>query len=319
MTTNNAINTVVVPIQSVLTTDATPTELYSWPLDECDSIAVSGFVKAVSTDTSDMYFANFTAAARRETGEDVTVVGTPIVNWDSDFSSDPSITFVADTSEQKLVLEVTGLSAENITWTYESKTQSTVSQEVIIEETQVVESVPIGSYVYVQDDLSGAEIPDSDKYIRLTAGEDGSGQYNEGKLDNESISGSSPLIEATADIADSSSPMFGQTVHLINTEEAFLRPRETAGELQFDQMQKITGDTGANHMRMGNTINGINLGNGALSITGNSPNGRGSAEDTSYEGIAFDSSNSPDARTSDTTDGETRPKNLSVTAYMRIK
>jgi hypothetical protein len=74
------------------------------------------------------------------------------------------------------------------------------------------------------------------KFIRLTAGQTGTGEYNEGLLINESVTGSAPLVEATAEI--STGPLAGQIVPLMNTEESFLRARDgQSGALQFDQMQ----------------------------------------------------------------------------------
>ena len=141
MTTNNAINTQVVPLQVVVTDNSTATELYSWSLDEGDSVTITGIVKGASTNSDALYWAEFTASARREEGEDVELVGTPIISWDSDFSTDPSIEFSADTAEQKLVLEVTGLASQSITWTYQSLTQSTVNQEIIVEQNQAPASL----------------------------------------------------------------------------------------------------------------------------------------------------------------------------------
>src|SRR5690606_24463705 len=85
------------------------------------------------------------------------------------------------------------------------------------------ETKAIGELVALQDDLTGVSAPPTDnpayRYIRLTAGDD----YNDGVLISESVSGSAPLVTATAVIDLDSSPMDGETVHLINTERRFLR------------------------------------------------------------------------------------------------
>lgn len=96
----------------------------------------------------------------------------------------------------------------------------------------------IGEVFALWDHLDGVDPPDNagaEKYIRLTAGQAGSGGYNEGLLTDESVSGSGPLVEATAEIA--TGPLEGEMVHLVNTEGALIRPGTTGGVLQMDQMQ----------------------------------------------------------------------------------
>ena len=172
-------------------------------------------------------------------------------------------------------------------------------------------AVPIGSYVTVQTDLTGAEEPDPETHIKLEAGLTGSGDYNEGKLDNESVSGSAPLVEATAEIVDSESPLNGQVVHLLETERRFLRAGE-AGTVENDQMQRITGG-GIEAYDFEEPVLG------AFSYSEQAENGTYGGGSTSTGNFTFDSADSPDARASDTTDGETRSKNIGVSVYMRIK
>lgn len=73
-----------------------------------------------------------------------------------------------------------------------------------------------------------APLPPTDdptfRYIILTAGLDGAGQYNEGVLTDETVTGSDPTITATAVVSLAGSPMDGQTIDLLNTSRAFLRP-----------------------------------------------------------------------------------------------
>ena len=175
---------------------------------------------------------------------------------------------------------------------------------------------PIGSYVTVQSDLTGAEEPDPDTHVKLEAGLTGAGQYNEGKLNNESVTGSAPLVEATAEIVDAESPLNGQVVHLLETERRFLRAGN-AGTVENDQMQRITGKQDGVTQRSSQFPWGTSS-EGALS------GGEGVSDLFDLGGrngrrVEFDSANSPDARASDTTDGETRSKNIGVSVYMRIK
>lgn len=178
-------------------------------------------------------------------------------------------------------------------------------------------AMPIGVPFPVWDHLSGVDAPDNSgdfKFIRLTADEDGSGEYNEGLLTNEDVSGSAPLVVATAEIDHSDSPINGEEVHLINTEESFLRARETSGDIQGDQMQKITGKATLRYWPSNDEEE-----SGALKIYWSDLSGvRSGSSGGTPKGVEFDSADSPDARVSDSTDGETRSKNVSATYYMRI-
>ena len=178
-------------------------------------------------------------------------------------------------------------------------------------------TTPIGGYVIVQTDLIGARVPDSDKHIKLEAGLTDSGEYNEGKLNNESVSGSAPLVEATAEIVDAESPLNGQVVHLLETERRFLRSGG-AGTVENDQMQRIVGGFTFERTRgidfYDPNYEGVFSGSG-----GRQGQTTDSSSDNDVPEIDFNSANSPDARTSDTTDGETRAKNIGVSVYMRIK
>lgn len=174
----------------------------------------------------------------------------------------------------------------------------------------------VGEVFALWDHLDGVDPPDnsaSQKFVRLTADEDGPGGYNEGLLTNESISGSSPLVEATAEIV--TGPLQGQTIHLVNTEEAFVRARETSGALQMDQMQRIEGSVSGYVHRGASNVTGT----GAMSGTAPNSSSRYQTGDDGGDGpLNFDSDNSPNARASSSTTGETRAKNVSATHYLRI-
>ncbi|WP_323026530.1 hypothetical protein [Castellaniella sp.] len=84
-------------------------------------------------------------------------------------------------------------------------------------------SIPIGTPFPI---VGGAPVPPTDnpafRYVLLTAGQTGAGGYNEGVLTSETVTGTSPLIEATATVNLAGSPMNGQLLHLINTEGRFV-------------------------------------------------------------------------------------------------
>ena len=165
----------------------------------------------------------------------------------------------------------------------------------------------------IWDHIAGVAVPDNSgtaKYIRLTAGQSGSGGYNEGLLTDEQVSGSAPLVEADAEIA--TGPMAGQRVPLINTEMSFIRPGTDSGALQFDQMQRLTGAFRTWSLS-GAAVEGVFDNEAASGVTNRPVSGTLAARL-----VFFNSASSPDARVSSTTSGETRPKNRQATYYMRI-
>lgn len=97
-------------------------------------------------------------------------------------------------------------------------------------------SIPVGGYKFIEDHIAGVAIPPVDnphfRYIKLTAGDD----YNSGVLTSESVSGSAPLVMATAVVSLAGSPMNGATVRLLNTERRSLRPG-IGGTLENDAFQ----------------------------------------------------------------------------------
>lgn len=179
----------------------------------------------------------------------------------------------------------------------------------------------VGDYLLIDTSVDGIPIPPTDhpdyRFVLCTAGEDGSGDYNEGILVNEDITGSGATLVATAEVALAGSIFDGEVIHLVNTEERTLYFGEAAGTAFDDQGQAIVGALPKNG------IDGIwatvsnNSGTGALQI--NNTNGltnrgaTGSAGST-FE-VSFNSANSPGARTGD----RTRAKGITMVAYRRIK
>ena len=172
----------------------------------------------------------------------------------------------------------------------------------------------------VWDHITGAPVPDNSgtaKFIRLTAGQSGVGGYNEGLLTDEQVSGSAPLVVADAEIMVG--PMAGQRVPLINTEMSFIRAGTSSGMLQFDQTQLHTGEFGSRR-REGGAVNTTST-VGAFSNLGNLGNDAtlsASSDVRPIQRVGFSTANSPNARVSATTEGETRSKNRQATFYMRI-
>lgn len=170
----------------------------------------------------------------------------------------------------------------------------------------------IGEYYVVDDSITGVDIPPKDnplfRYIKLTAGLTGSGQYNEGCLTSESVSGSAPLVLATAIVSLSGSPMSGQTVRLRNTEGRYIKPGTTPGTVANDKMQQITG------LFRGYKNAGSTTTQGAFSEEASTLGMYATGSTIVGMNTSFDSANSPGARTGTSTD----VKHQQVTVYQRI-
>lgn len=171
----------------------------------------------------------------------------------------------------------------------------------------------------VDTSLTGAEIPPTDssdfRYVLLTAGEDGVGEYNEGIVTNESLIGSAPEITATCDIDLSGSPMDGQTIHLWNTEGRFLRASITPGEL-LDSANKNHFHTGSATAAGGHTTL-----TRASSVGGGGGNYIGSTQlNVAYGNVSSLATPAHTHTLSINNQGgdEARPRSAGMAVYMRI-
>jgi microcystin-dependent protein len=84
------------------------------------------------------------------------------------------------------------------------------------------------------------------------------------------------------------------------------------GSAQLDQMQRITGS-------LGGTPNqgSFSTSSGAFNLSGSTPRSTGAGTNT-FQNVGFDSADSPDARVSSTTSGETRSRNVALLACIKF-
>lgn len=169
---------------------------------------------------------------------------------------------------------------------------------------------PIGMPIPVFDNMASTLIPPANKhyrYITLTA----SDSYNAGVLTGEVVSGSFPMVTATAVINSPGSALHGRTINLINTEQRVLRGALTAGELLQDAMQNITGESST--FPVGNTAPLNSSGAFRTNTRANVPTGIAGGGSWGTTSVDFDASRV--ARTAT----ETRSKSIGVTYFMRVK
>lgn len=167
--------------------------------------------------------------------------------------------------------------------------------------------------IFEIDVRTGSTIPDnsgSHKFIELTAGLTGSGQYNEGLLTGETPAGSGALYTVYANIAVG--PMTGLSVWLQNSMGTVSRAGVTTNAFEQDAMQQITGNfPTVPGSFSSSTYTGATSGS---RTTLGSPIGTTAAEGWGVLDTPFNSELSPDARTSD----RTRDKSVTVRKYMYI-
>lgn len=144
------------------------------------------------------------------------------------------------------------------------------------------------------------------RYVLCTAGETGAGKYNEGILTGETVTGTAPLVNATATVSLTGSPFDGLTIHLINTEGRFVGAG-AAEAFEDDSIQNITGEAGGSLISTGSWA-----ANSALygKTVGTRPSFISTAD---HYSVGFDASRS--ARTSD----HTQPRAHRLPHYRRLK
>ena len=263
--------------------------------------------------------ASFTGATKEITVD--TTKNTVVVHNGSTAGGVPLATESDLTSEVNSSVHAPGTGLPNEIQTYFNNTLTSTSTEqaltaaqgkVLKDELDVGFTKAIGETFNLATHLTGIVEPsnaDDAKFVKLTAGLDGAGQFNEGLLINETITGSGATIEITAEIA--TGPLAGNVINLLNSENRYLMPGENSGAVADDQMQQITGSSqGAflNDSRFSGSIT-----NGAITTVAAAPGTSTSISNRAHR-VDFNSANSPDARTGD----HTNVKHIEATYYMRI-
>lgn len=163
-------------------------------------------------------------------------------------------------------------------------------------------SKAVGEFYEADDGVAGVDIPPSSTsgstvWVELTSGLTGSGLFNENKLTSESVSGSAPLVLATAVVSLSGSPMNGQTIRLLNTERR-IRRAGSVGTLENDAFQGHIHDTGLEVSNTGGTGSAARTTTGSRNTTTPLNDGTNGTPRTA---------------------NETRMKNIGVRVFRRIK
>lgn len=175
---------------------------------------------------------------------------------------------------------------------------------------------PIGVPFDIWTHLPGVELPPTDnpnyRYIKLTA----SDSYNAGVLTSESVSGSAPLVQATAVIDDPGSPFDGETVHLINTERRVIRAG-SSGSVEADALQDHDHFQYGGSTSSGELLQGVNVNGRGPSVSGrvHSAGLTTATNNAVVTGGVFNGLTGGNPRTA----AETRVKSIGADVFMRIR
>lgn len=172
----------------------------------------------------------------------------------------------------------------------------------------------IGEPFPLMDFLGNTGQPPRDKefrYIKLSAYD----SYNDGVLVSETVSGADPNMWATAVIQLSGSPLNGQTVRLINTERRFLRAGNAGG---LEDSQNLFHGHGGWIENSGNHQHSY-LG-GYLTMNNSSESGKQmpSRQDTTRM-TDWAGTHTHTLHIEGNGGNESRPRNMGINYYMRIK
>jgi len=114
---------------AVQTTDATVTDIATIAVAEDEAFVVEGRIVAIEDDGSESVGGTFMGVFRRDTGGNVTLVGSVTTDVQHDSGGAPTFTLAADTTNQTIDIQVTGVAATTMNWvvtyTYHKVTTST--------------------------------------------------------------------------------------------------------------------------------------------------------------------------------------------------
>lgn len=162
---------------------------------------------------------------------------------------------------------------------------------------------PFGLFTHLTGMIEPPTTNPNYRFIKLTAAD----AYNTGVLTSESVSGSAPLVTATATISLSGSPINGQIIDLMNTSRRILRAG-SSGTIEADQFQ------GHNrYIRSGASSGGATTGPSATAGTWQQGVSNGPWTFVTADYVDDGTNGTPRVGI------ETRSKNIGITYYMRIK
>lgn len=186
-------------------------------------------------------------------------------------------------------------------------------------------SVPLGMILGLDMGLAAFTPPPRDKtyrYLLLSAGATGSGQYNEGIVTGEAVSGAWPVVNATGVVNLAGSPFNGLTIRMINTERRFIRPG-SPGSFQDSAFTSHnhsgnTADSGYHDHELTSEVWSNQASAGGSNYV--QPSGSGYFNNNIGGRRVFGAgSHSHSFNTSFSGAEETRPRNFGVNFYIRIK
>lgn len=105
----------IIIIDTVQTTDATPTSIATVDVAESSAVTITGRLIALSADATKSLGCDFFGVFRRGTGGNVVEIGSQVIDTNSNFST-ANFTLVPDTGTQEVKLTCTGEGGTTINW-----------------------------------------------------------------------------------------------------------------------------------------------------------------------------------------------------------
>lgn len=100
----------------VQTTDATVTNLATVTINQGEMIAIQGLINGFRSTFAEAVSVRFFASARRATGGNVTLIGTPVTEALEDSTGIPNVQIDADTGTQTIRIRVQGETSKTFNW-----------------------------------------------------------------------------------------------------------------------------------------------------------------------------------------------------------
>jgi hypothetical protein len=101
---------------TVTTTNATPTEIVSIPVDESSAVTITGRYITLRSDATECAGGQFMGVFHRPTGGSVTLVPATLTDANDNSSGTPALTLVADVPNEAVSIRCTGEAAKTFDW-----------------------------------------------------------------------------------------------------------------------------------------------------------------------------------------------------------
>lgn len=105
-------------IDAITTTSTVEGKVTEYDVEETSTVLIECFFTAMQSNASNAYGGTLLGLFRRATGGNVVQVKTSIENTKADSGFSPNIYFTPDTINNRVIINIKGLAATNIVWSF---------------------------------------------------------------------------------------------------------------------------------------------------------------------------------------------------------